>query len=162
MQTLEEDLYLMHYGIKGMKWGRRRTDEQIAKAKADTRQKIKDKVVRPVSGDAKVSNKAKSRSKSHGTDALSNKELKDLVNRMNMEQQYSQLAKKPSPGRGAGKYIGEILVDIGKTVVTDLITGAVKDAFGGGGSRRGGNFTSYEKNYNTGPAQINMIRKALN
>lgn len=32
--SLEEDLYLMHYGIKGMRWGKRRTDAQLDAAAA--------------------------------------------------------------------------------------------------------------------------------
>lgn len=39
MSQITYDEYLAHYGVKGMKWGVRRSDKEIAKAKADKAEK---------------------------------------------------------------------------------------------------------------------------
>lgn len=74
----EEELY--HYGIKGMKWGIRRTPQQLGhKTKKSKEDRMSD--------DAK---KAKSLKKKKVYE-LSNSELKELNKRLNMEKQYRDL-----------------------------------------------------------------------
>lgn len=64
---------LMHYGIKGMRWGvrRKRTSHEDYQ-KAHSRKSIRD---------------------------MSDKELRERNNRLQMEQQYAQLTKKKSTGK---------------------------------------------------------------
>lgn len=73
--------FLEQYGVKGQKWGVRRD--------------------RPgPSDDAVRVEAAKSTIKRGGTQALSNKELQDVVTRMNLETQYGRLsAAQKSKGR---------------------------------------------------------------
>ena len=92
--TTAEDV-LAHFGIKGMKWGVRRTKSQLADSKDHTRAK----------GLRKKSRFGKTRK-------LSNDELKVVIERMNLEQQFSNLKKQKS-GEG-GKIARELLVGIGK------------------------------------------------
>lgn len=73
--------FLEHYGVKGMKWGVRRAASQLGAA-------------RPKSDDALVANAAKRKARVKGLDSLSNKELKDLSTRLNLETQVSSLSKK--------------------------------------------------------------------
>lgn len=92
---------LSHYGIKGMRWGvrRRRGADGLVEKSADTQNAEKAR--------AKVGKKG-------NTDALSNKELQDLVTRMNLERQFSTLTaqnKKPNP---ALKFVADTLVNVGK------------------------------------------------
>lgn len=73
---------LAHFGVKGMKWGVRRTPAQLDSASSD--------VVEVTAAKAKISSNRGS------TAPLSNKELQSVVTRMNLEQQYSRLTTTPS------------------------------------------------------------------
>jgi hypothetical protein len=87
----EFDDVLEHFGRKGMKWGQHifgnRSDSNgrnkaAAKAASDTTS----------SHDAKNASDLQARVNASGTKNLTNKELQDLVTRMNLEQQYSRLS----------------------------------------------------------------------
>lgn len=94
---------LFHYGVKGQKWGRRRTRAQID---AD-------------SADVSAVKTAKSKiSSNKTTDVLSNKELRDVVNRMQLEKQYRELtsgnqASKTRLAKGK-KEVGNILANVAR------------------------------------------------
>lgn len=96
---LSDEEYLTHYGIRGMKWGVRRKRSSGPDP----------------SDDKKSANAAASKvGKKGNTDALSNRELQSLVNRMNLEQQYTRLqgtSKRTNPG---AKFAKEILLGVGK------------------------------------------------
>lgn len=77
-----EDYEIVHFGVKGMKWGVVRGD---APGSTKTR----------ASADATRAKEYKTAARTGPgkTDALSTKELKALVERMNLEQQYSKLSE---------------------------------------------------------------------
>lgn len=105
-QTFDE--VLEHYGIKGMKWGVRRTREQLARARGERKQKK----AANTSDDAKRASEAKAKARKGGVSALSNSELQALTQRMNLETQYSNLSKSQ---RNAGeKMIDDMLKELGK------------------------------------------------
>jgi hypothetical protein len=84
-----QDEELLHFGVKGMKWGIRK-DKSIGKI---------------TSSDAKKANDAQALVKRHGTQALDNKDLQHLVTRMNLERQYNTIISQ-NPGKvkkGYGK-----------------------------------------------------------
>ena len=89
--------HLEHYGIKGMKWGKR---------------KAKD--TGPGSSDAEKAKQHAQVAKTKGTKALTNKELQELVTRMNLEQQYSTLQAKTKKENPAAKFAKELVVQVGK------------------------------------------------
>lgn len=99
MYTLEGTL--AHYGIKGMKWGirRRRGADGLVEKSED--------VKRAEAARAKVGKKGDTR-------ALSNKELQDLVTRMNLEQQFSKLSVQNKKTNPALKFVADTLVNVGK------------------------------------------------
>jgi len=103
-----EDI-LTHFGVKGMRWGVRRTSSQIH-------------------GDSASATASAKKARKHGSQSLSNKELQDLITRMNLEQQYSRVA--PS-GKGSkllklgGKFAGDVIVGVGKSQVTQLANAQV-------------------------------------
>lgn len=71
---------LLHYGVKGMKWGVRRTDSQLARARG----------AKPSEDHKKVAS-YQARAKAGGVKTLSNKEMQAVVNRLNLEQNYKRL-----------------------------------------------------------------------
>ena len=93
--NLDFDDVLEHYGVKGMKWGVRRTPEQLGRAraarkarKADAKKQKEADRKRPASEDATRAAQARRVAKNAGTSKLSNQELEFLVNRMNLESRY--------------------------------------------------------------------------
>jgi len=111
------DNFLEHYGKLGMKWGRR-------KAAAPTATNSQP----GASQDAKHVTAIKRKVDKGGTAALSNRELKDLTTRMNLEKQYAAL--KPTPAYkkvaafGAKKSF-DILVNVGSQHATHLVNKGV-------------------------------------
>jgi molybdopterin-biosynthesis enzyme MoeA-like protein len=105
MTTVEE--FFAHHGVKGMKWGVRKnrsgpvqtvnTGTGSEKAAVQLRANSKQIVgVTPghkgaPADDAVKAAVAKALIKEQSIDVLSNKELQHLVNRMNLEQQYSRM-----------------------------------------------------------------------
>lgn len=95
---------LSHYGVKGMKWGVRRSEAELARAGSsnggtDSRPAPKPKV----SSDFKAAMDAKRKINESGTQALSNQELQGLLTRMHLERQYRAISSAPpgSPQKSA-------------------------------------------------------------
>lgn len=101
------EVFLEHHGIKGMKWGIRRSKAQLARANPKKDDGPEDVTVttRPgarvktsggrrqtPSEDAITVATLRQKAASSTTDSLSNRELKALVERMNLEKQYNNLA----------------------------------------------------------------------
>ena len=102
---------LEHYGVKGMRWGHRRAAPEAVSPSArsvvphGTRRKTKIKVAggenHPAHTDAVKVAQARAKMQKSGTAALSNKELQDLQNRLNLERNVKQLVTSTSTtGRG--------------------------------------------------------------
>ena len=83
---------LLHYGVKGMKWGVRRAAKRSARME---KRLPKEQLLK--STNAKQVYKNRSR--------LSDKELNDRINRIQKEQQLNDLRKRSSKGRNAAKAI---------------------------------------------------------
>ena len=115
--------FLEHYGVKGMRWGRRKNNGEAVQVEVGTRPGSKavargGENYRP-SEDAKRAAAAKQVAKKSTTDALSTPELQELVTRMNLEQQYSKLTtNQTSPGK---KFIGDLLGNAGKQQAQKIV-----------------------------------------
>lgn len=92
MNELVEE-FLEHHGIKGMRWGVRRTRQQLD---ADAPEHVSAQLV-------------KAKGKRSGTRALTNKEIQDYVTRLNLERQY----KQTTPGGKASAFITKLLIGAG-------------------------------------------------
>ena len=94
---------LKHYGILGMRWGVRRSDAQLARSR----------------GSSKRSEPHEDYTKAHSkksVKSMSNAELRERNNRLQMERQYKDLTKKEtSKGR---KFVGKVLGAAATTVAT--------------------------------------------
>ena len=103
------DTVLAHHGVKGMKWGVRRSREQLSTAR---KTKASDKAL-PLSKDAMRAKTNRRIAKNGGVGKLSNEELQSLVTRMNLEQQYSRLVP-PTGSAKAKKFVSDIVLNVGK------------------------------------------------
>lgn len=104
------DDVLSHFGIKGMKWGVRRSSDEL-------------KANNPPSEDHNAAKASAAKAKAAGIKSLSNKELKDLNERLNLEKNYKNLAReKKSKGQ---KAVEEILLNIGKQEASKILSKAV-------------------------------------
>lgn len=101
--------FLEHYGVKGMKWGVRRTDAQLARsAKKD-----------PNTPEGAVRAKRKSAVSNRRT--ISDKDLDALVDRLKKEKQLKDLVDGDvSPGK---KFAKNVVHDSGNKVLKGLATG---------------------------------------
>lgn len=105
METVED--VLSHFGIKGMRWGVRRTKTELEAPSEEHTQTI--------------TTRARAKSAKGSTHALTNKELQDAITRMNLERQFTTLTTPPkSKGR---VYIGKLLGQVGNQEVSALTRG---------------------------------------
>jgi hypothetical protein len=92
---------LAHHGIKGMKWGSRKSPSSSGSSS---------KTSAPVSNDHATAEAHKSTIKTHGTKALSNDDLQQLITRMNLEQQHRNLTnQKPSKFDKGHNHVKKVL-----------------------------------------------------
>ena len=103
---------LYHHGIKGMKWGVRRTPEELGHRQAK-REEMRNRLVRS-SGSRNSETLKKARSEN--IDKLSNQQLRDYNERLNLEQNFARLTEgKVKQGKDW----------VAKTIVSGIIVGTV-------------------------------------
>lgn len=127
---------LAHYGVKGMKWGVRRKRPSgpsavTVRTAAGRRVKTSGGARQPASDDAVRAATIRQVAKKSSTDALSNKDLQILVQRLNLERQYDSLRPR-SIGEQASKFISDTLVSVGKEQTSryarDAVSNQIADA----------------------------------
>lgn len=97
------DSVLVHHGIKGMKWGMRKSESKGSGEHAP-------------SADHITAMGFKNRAKAGGVKTLSNDELQKLVNRMNLEKQHRDLAgQAPTSFEKGHNHVKKVL-KVGKTL----------------------------------------------
>lgn len=131
---------LMHYGVKGMKWGVRKARPTSGKKRGKTNaQRIYESVTRKKES-PKAATKTSSKPAKRRISDMSDEELRRAINRMQMERTYAQLtAKEVSKGR---KFVNEVLYNSAKNTATKITTEAmqklVKKMLGNSSSSGGG------------------------
>lgn len=80
----ELDNMLAHYGVKGMRWGVRRSKKELERAREAAK-----------SPEARAAEAALSKAAETGVSSLSNDELKVLNERLNLEQNFTRLTTVP-------------------------------------------------------------------
>lgn len=145
---------LMHWGIKGMKWGVRRyqnkdgsltpagkkrydkemaklkEEEKIAKNKLKTQAKLnkldeKRKEVEALKSGKPIAKKTQQSSRPSVKD-MSDDELRRTVNRLLMEQQYAKL--KPEQVSAGQKFVKKVMNDVVAPAATEVGKNVLKDA----------------------------------
>lgn len=145
---------LMHWGIKGMKWGIRRyqnkdgsltpagkkrydkemaklkEEEKIAKNKLRTQAKLnkldeKRKEIEALKSGKPIAKSTKQHSKPSVKD-MSDEELRQTVNRLLMEQQYAKL--NPQQVSVGQKFVKKVMNDVVAPAATEVGKNVLKDA----------------------------------
>lgn len=109
---------LQHYGVPGMKWGRRKDSSSSgSRTSGKSVQKEDNRAHKAAIKKAKYEKK-------HPEKSMSDDELKKHLNRLNMEKQYKQLTKDVNPTSVdvGKKYTSNILKSVGTTAVATTAT----------------------------------------
>lgn len=123
---------LSHYGVKGMRWGQRSTTTPASVSQKGKKLKAKGGQAQPAHPDAVRKATIARVKKKSGVNALSDKELQQYSNRLNLEQNVRRLeASSKSPGR---RFVTNLLANTGKTAAqqaaNELASRQVKKALG--------------------------------
>ena len=110
----DDELY--HYGVKGMKWGVRRTAAQLGHLVKKGASKIKDRISE--SNKKRKIRKQNEANKRKPVSEMTDDELKQRLNRLDMEKRYSDYMKTLNPKKESRvkKVVGEILSSGIKTI----------------------------------------------
>lgn len=103
---------LSHAGVKGMKWGIRRFQNKDGSLTPEGKKRYGEHTSdeSDTHDDYKKARTAKSMA------TMSNKELRDVIERINLEKQYKQVTQKE---KSAGaKFVNDVLVNASKQVAT--------------------------------------------
>lgn len=131
--------YLRHFGIKGMKWGVRRYQNKDGSLTAAGRKRQAQDDVSSDGGGSKkksASTKSSSQPKKKSVKEMSDAELRDKINRLELEKRYSQL--NPEQVSRGKKFVDKVVkdmvlpaaTDVGKQLIKSEITKLVNDKLG--------------------------------
>lgn len=133
-RTFMEERVLEHHGVKGMRWGVRRSQRSLDKAAGRSEGSSSSgsddapNAGRSGGSDSDSNkNTVNSRSPQKSVSEMSDKELKAYVNRLNMEQQFQRMQPTPLSKRAA-KFAGEILVGVARQQLTNQLNSQLNAA----------------------------------
>lgn len=114
--TYQDELY--HYGIKGMKWGVRRTAEQLGHTVKSVKSVYDSHKAKKRA--KKEAAKAKKRSKITNPKKLTTEELNARIKRLQLEKDYNDLVKDTNRTRKGKNFVMDILESSGKNLFTQV------------------------------------------
>lgn len=106
-----EEFILQHYGVKGMKWGKKKN---------------------PASSDAARSKTVRTTAKKKGVHTVSNKELQDAISRMQLEQNFKRLSINEQSAMK--RWLTSTLTEMGKREIQTQLTKKRRTSGDGAGS----------------------------
>lgn len=131
------DHILSHHGVLGMKWGQRRSREELASVSVKTRSNPQHKTIIKTKGgkglpahpDAIAAKVVTQKLKKSGLHTLSNQELQSLATRTNLEQQVKRSGVGQSTFEKGLKTTTDFMKSPqGKTAVEEATKAATSDA----------------------------------
>lgn len=141
------DNILAHYGVRGMRWGIRRSrgslsgpSEVTVKTKSGKKVQLKTSGGKghPATEEAIKTAVTRQKGRASSTHALTNAELQAAIARMNLEQQYTRLSNQKATGPKA--FIRNLLETEGKSQITKITsqvaTQQIAKAMGPAGKHR--------------------------
>lgn len=132
---VERSDQLVHYGIKGMRWGIRRTEAQLVRARGElpSQQKVANKPGGLFSKKKKTTAKKEEPKKTEKKiSEMSDEELRAKINRLQLEKQYRDLSpKQVSKGRAFyEKNIAPALNETIKNIAKDYTNKKLREVLG--------------------------------
>lgn len=128
---MKKDTSLLHYGILGMRWGIRRTPEELGHAPRRTiGERIRNRIT--LSKEKRREQSLKKASKTAiDVSSMSDEDLNKVVNRLQLEKRYSDLMKELHPKKQSR--LKKILTDLADKSVRQIgekaLTKAIDKAF---------------------------------
>lgn len=126
---IQEDEYICHYGVLGMKWGVRKAAKKVGVAakKVGAAAKKAGEVTSAAIKKYRYNRALKSKKAIRGYKHLSDEELKNVISRLEQEKKYkglvSDLNKKQEKSKSV---VGDILSNFGKNTVNVVSSAASK------------------------------------
>ena len=110
------DDFLAHYGVRGMQWGvRKKSSSTVVTDRRGTPIRKNNTKLAPEAVKTRVNQAV---AKKSGTDVLATKDLQELVNRMNLEQQYDRL--NPTQKTTGQKAVDVLLTKVGPIAIKTI------------------------------------------
>lgn len=130
-----ENNELMHHGVKGMRWGVRRTPSQLGHRIFGKKKK---KIVRKdmTKPKTKTVNDEPEKTKPKTAREMTNDELRQEIGRMQLEKQFRDLYKDLNPRKVTlgERFVNKVLIpaaeEAGRNLLKDLMINSGKNAFG--------------------------------
>lgn len=130
------DDYLAHYGVKGMKWGVRRTAAQLGNRIRGKRAQAKRKQSLAKARATREKNRKAAAKRQQLLDKgllspkkMTDAELKAKIERLNLEKEFKK-SMTEARGDGGKKYVTDIMKKIGESTLTNLGTQAATHIVG--------------------------------
>ena len=141
---MDDNLYLSHHGVKGQKWGVRRTKAQLGYKVSTTAKKIKNRFIKNKTKDKSKKPNMTKKTKKEDIKTLSDDELRNRLNRIRLEQEYSRYATPPKRVSTGRKIVQKVFNDVvmpsainaGKTALTNYLTREANNLLGTGNNKK--------------------------